>query len=117
MNEEQKAVLTEEQRNWLEWAAGEVIAHRDWADRTVLALTALADARLEVAALQGHAADSWRRKVVRLDAEVARLTEERDALTLARKLTGVEHGQDHEELDQQREDIRRLMEKGKYGDA
>ena len=48
--------------------------------------------------------------VEHLEAEVSRLTEERDALMLAKRLTGVEHEQDHEELAQQRKDIRRLLE-------
>src|SRR3990167_7253442 len=101
MNEAQKATLTEEQREWLEWAAGEVVAHRDWADRTVLALAALADARLEV----------------------ARLTEERDRFQreAARPCWGEDEqgvSRPHAELlDRQREDIRRLVEElGEWGD-
>ena len=96
MNKDQLAALTEEERR----------VHRmlhpvqyAW---TEAIFTALANARENyTGALQD---------VEHLEAEVSRLTEERDALMLAKRLTGVEHEQDHEELAQQRKDIRRLLE-------
>ena len=119
LNKAQRAALTVEQRQW--YGTAQILAadteRASGSDTTVQwALIALADTRLEVARLTANLEERRRlhesavKSLADAAKEIARLTEARDALMLAKRLTGIEHEQDHQELDQQREDIRRLVE-------
>ena len=119
LNKAQRAALTVEQRQW--YGTAQILAadteRASGSDTTVQwALIALADTRLEVARLTANLEERRRlhesavKSLADAAKEIARLTEARDALMLAKRLTGIEHEQDHQELDQQHEDIRRLVE-------
>ena len=112
MNKAQKAALDDEQLDLLDFAQRQqlrthpAIAITELNHQVVRALTALADARLEVVRLnQGWVSDNQR-----LLLEVARLVEERDfqASEVERLKPAVEA--DVRALNQQREDIERLVE-------